>query len=229
MAERKPLLPTTKSHRRSLSLAVKHYHKAGSRDVNLAMLAERRGLTQGTVDTFRLGVVDNPISGHERFVGMMSIPYLSRDGYPLTVRFRCMEQHTCRNHGHGKYMTISEDQARMFNVPALFNAGDTIHVTEGEIDAMILTQLGYHAIAIPGSSLFSLSHSMNLRGFSKVFVWQDPDEAGREFVSKVGRYLPQAVPVTPHADVNDLFLEGGSDAIHKAVKKANDLHFGGEF
>ena len=57
-------------------------------------------------------------------------------------------------------------------------------------------------------------------GFQRVFVWADPDEAGRELADKIQADLPRAqmVPLSL-GDVNETFLRGGVDAINDALDR----------
>lgn len=176
-----------------------------------------RGMTQEAVSIHRLGVVgDDCLPEHRRFIGWLAVPYLGLDGRPVQVRFRCIENHS--HAGHGKYMTLEGDPARVFNVPALIEADFEIHVTEGEFDAMILNMLGYHAVAIPGASGFQSHHRRMLAGFGRIYVWGDPDEAGAGFASRITRSMSQAVAVRlTDSDVNDTYVAGGEAAIHAAL------------
>jgi DNA primase len=179
-----------------------------------------RGVDRATADTHQLGVAVDPHPGHERFQGMLSIPYLDRDGRPLSVRFRCLEEHDHREHFHGKYNSVKGDPARVFNVGAIHRAEDEIHVTEGEFDAMVLTRVGYHAVAIPGAQAWRGHHRRMLAGFSRVYVWGDPDDAGAEFVQKVTRALRNAKGVRLRdGDVTDTFLAGGAEALHGLINR----------
>ncbi|MEU8133213.1 toprim domain-containing protein [Streptodolium elevatio] len=175
-----------------------------------------RGIGRAEAATFRLGVVADPAPGHERFRGMLAIPYLDRDSRPLTVRFRCLQEHAHRDHFHGKYNSIKEDPPRMFNVGAIHRAGDEIHVTEGELDAVILTKLGLPAVAIPGAKMWFGRHRRMLAGFSRTWVWADPDDAGAELVNKITRSLRSAKAVRLKADVTDTYMAGGADALFSA-------------
>jgi DNA primase len=158
--------------------------------------------------------------GHERFRGFLSIPYLDRDARPLTMRFRCLTEHEHREHGHGKYTSITGDPVRMFNVGAVHRADDEIHVAEGELDAIILTRIGLPAVAIPGALLWRAHHRRMLAGFSRVWVWGDPDDAGAEFTTKVCRSLRTAKGVRLRTgDVTDTYLTGGADALHALIGK----------
>lgn len=223
MSEHEPLRPLSASQREMVEEAVTSYEAALTRDVGAARYLLGRGFNPEVARTFRLGVVANPEPGHERFAGMLAIPYLDRNGAPLTVRFRCLQSHNCRDHGHGKYMTIPEDPPRMFNVRAIFEAGDEISVTEGELDAITLCMCGIPAVAIPGAQLWRPHHRRMLAGFSRVWTWGDPDEAGGEFNNRLVRAMRQAKPVRlPNGDVNDTYRAGGADALHALIERSDD-------
>ncbi|MGI5530130.1 toprim domain-containing protein [Streptomyces syringium] len=148
---------------------------------------------------------------------MLAIPYLGHTGQPLTVRFRCLAEHNHREHGHGKYNTVPEDSPRMYGVDSIHAAGDEIHLTEGELDRIILRKIGWHAVAVPGSEMWFGRHRRMLAGFSRVWVWADPDEAGAKLAAKVCRSLRSAKPVRLRlGDVTDAYLAGGAQALHDA-------------
>lgn len=154
---------------------------------------------------------------------MLAIPYLGSRNRPLTVRFRCIS-HEGKCEGHGKYRTLPGDHARMFNVRAIHEAEearcDEIHVTEGELDAIVLEQLGHYAVALPGANQWRKHHAKMLAGFERVFVWADPDEAGGQFAGDVlaSLYAAQKVPLRD-GDVNESFLKGGVEAINELKEK----------
>lgn len=204
------MLPLSPSQREALEEAVTTYEQGVTGDA--ARYLMDRGIEEGTALTHRLGVVSEPLPGHEGYRGMLAIPYLHRSGHPLTIRFR-------RLHGDGpKYMSLTGDRARIYNTAALYQAGAEIHVTEGEFDAMILNQIGLPSIAIPGANGWAYHYSVVLAGFSRVWVWGDPDAAGGKFVSDVSRSLRQARGVRIRGgDVTDVYLEHGAAALHELV------------
>jgi DNA primase len=215
------LQPLSASQRESLEEAVTSYEAAVTPAA--AAYLKARGLTKAEAVTFRLGVVADPFPGHERFRGRLVIPYLDRDGKPLTVRFRCMSDHDHREFGHGKYMSMTDDPSRVFNVRAIHQAGDEIHVTEGEFDAIILSKIGLPAVAIPGAKAWKGHHRRMLAGFSRVYVWGDPDDAGAEFVQKVTRSLRSAKGVRLRGgDVTDTYLAGGADALLALIARKEE-------
>lgn len=182
-----------------------------------------RGLDQEDARTFRLGVVADAEPGHGRFTGMLAIPYLLHDGTPLALRFRCMEEHDHRAHFHGKYNSMTGVPTRVFNTGAVFKADDEIHVTEGEFDAIVLNRIGLNAVAIPGAKAWKGHHRRMLAGFSRVYVWGDPDDAGAEFAAKVTSQMRTAHAVRLEAgDVTDTYLAGGREALLALIEEPRE-------
>lgn len=218
MSEHEPLQPLSDSQREALEEATTSY--VGAVTPVAAKYLHARGIDRETAATFRLGVVGDPFPGHERFRGWLAIPYLDRQGKPLSMRFRCMENHTHRDFGHGKYMSMSEEPTRVFNVRGIHLAGDEIHVSEGEFDAMILSKVfDGTAAGFPGAKSWRGHHRRMLAGFSRVWVWGDPDDAGAEFVQKVTRSLRNAKGVRLRTgDVTDTYLAGGADALYSLIE-----------
>lgn len=218
MSEQEPLQPLSASQREELEEATASYEAAVTGEA--ARYLVKRGIDRKTAGTFRLGVVADPFPGHSRFVGRLAIPYLDRDGKPLTMRFRCIEDHEHREFGHGKYMSMTDDPSRVYNIRAIHQAGDELHVTEGEFDAMVLSSIGEYAVAIPGAKAWKPHHRRMLAGFSRVWVWGDPDDAGAEFVQKVTRALRSAKGVRLRdGDVTDTYLQGGADALRALINR----------
>ncbi len=212
MSEREPLQPLSPSQREALEEATTSYQAAVTADAAKYLLA--RGIDRETAVTFRLGVVADPFPGHERFRGMLAIPYLGHRGQPLCIRFRCIAQHNHRDFGHGKYMSMTDEPARVFNVSAIHRATSEIHITEGEFDAMVLNQIGLPAIAIPGAHLWQNHMRRMLAGFNRAYVWGDPDDAGADLVNRITRALRSAKGVRLRdGDVTETYLAGGADAL----------------
>lgn len=212
MEERESLLPLSDSQMEELEEAVSLYQSQLT--VDAARFLHNRGIDRELASTFRLGVVGDPMPGHARFQNWLAIPYLDREGRPLTVRFRCLLEHSHREYYHGKYMSLEDDPPRTFNVKAVFNAEDTLHITEGEFDAMILEKIGLSAVAVPGASLWKSRHRRMMAGFQRIFVWGDPDEAGAEFSRKITKQLVRAKTVRLRdGDVTDTYRAGGAEAL----------------
>ncbi|WP_328743458.1 topoisomerase [Streptomyces caniferus] len=183
-----------------------------------------RGIGREEATTYRLGVVADahPFPGHEKYRRWLAIPYLDRNGGPLAIRFRCLEEHDHRAFGHGKYATVKDEPPRMYGVGSIHRAGDTIEVAEGELDRIILEKAGLHAVAIPGASIWQGRHRRMLAGFNRVRVWGDPDDAGAEFTTRICRALRQAKGMRlRNGDVTDTYKQGGMAALHDLIKGDN--------
>lgn len=178
-----------------------------------------RGITEEAARTHRLGVVREPHPEHIGKEGWLAIPYLGHDGKPVQIRFRCLEDHRCKDiEFHSKYKSLEGDPSRMYNVQAIIRPGDEIHVAEGELDAIVLNQLGYPAVAIPGAQSYLPHHRRMLAGFSRIYVWGDPDESGAKLATAMTRSLGQAVSVRLEVgDVNETYLALGETGIHDAL------------
>ena len=151
---------------------------------------------------------------------MLAIPYLDKDGHPLTIRFRCMQEHDHRASFHGKYNSMTGDPSRVYNISAIHAATDEIHIAEGEFDAIILTKVGLHAVAIPGAHGWQYHHRKMLAGFSRVYVWGDPDDAGAEFVTKVMASMRTAKGVNLKVgDVTENYMQGGAEALYALINR----------
>lgn len=219
MSEHEPLRPLSASQRESLEEATATYQAALTAEAARWLAA--RGIDQAGASTFRLGVVGtDAFPGHERHRGKLVIPYLDRTGAPLSMRFRCIQAHDHREFGHGKYMSLPDEPVRVFNIRSIHEAKDEIHVCEGEFDSVILTLNGMPAIAIPGAQAWRGHHRRMLAGFSRIWVWGDPDDAGAEFTQKVCRSLKQAKGVRLRdGDVNDTYLAGGAYALRALIEQ----------
>lgn len=173
-----------------------------------------RGIGREEAATYRLGVVGDPRPGHSKYRGWLAIPYLAEDGHVLDIRFRCLEEHKHRDFYHGKYETLEGHPARMYGIADVHRRGFEIHVAEGELDAIVLKKIGLRAVAIPGADAWAGRHRRMLAGFSRVYVWGDPDDAGAKFVNKVSRSLRSARGVLLlDGDVTETYLAGGAEAL----------------
>jgi DNA primase len=218
------LRPLSDSQMAALETAVASYQSQLTLDA--AQYLHNRGVDQKVATTFRLGVITNPTPGHGRYRGMLAIPYLDKDGHPLTIRFRCphtrgwLPEHDHRANGHGKYNSMKDDPSRVFNISAIHTAIDEIHIAEGEFDAMILNKIGLPAVAIPGAHGWQYHHRRMLAGFSRVFVWGDPDDAGAEFVTKVVASMRTAKGVSlKTGDVTETYMQGGAEALLALINR----------
>ncbi|MEU7643378.1 hypothetical protein [Streptomyces huasconensis] len=149
---------------------------------------------------------------------MVAIPYLGHRGQPLTLRFRCIQDHD--HVGHGKYNTLTGDIPRMYGVDSIHSASDEIHLTEGEFDRIIHRKIGWHSVAVPGVEMWFARHRRMLAGFSRVWIWSDPDAAGSKLTTTVCKSLRSARPVRLRVgDVTETYKAGGAEALYELLDK----------
>jgi len=178
----------------------------------------RRGLDEAVAADFRIGLVSSPLSSHDHMAGRLVIPHIGPKGNVYDLRFRCIEHEDCKEAGcKSKYMGLPGVQTRTFNTRAIALAGDELHVTEGEMDAMSLAVAGFQAIGIPGVNALSKSFARMVAGFSRVTVWADGDDAGRGMAEKIARLVPIAriLIMNTGQDVNSILVEGGPGALQR--------------
>lgn len=175
------------------------------------------------MDRFLLGYVADPLPGHELFQGKLAIPYLrwsQEYGWAVvSIRFRCIEDHECKKHKHGKYLTESGDRPRLYNTLALLKTSPIIAITEGEIDAITAQVCGLPAVGVPGAQAWRPHFAEPFLGYREVFVLADGDDPGLQFADTVAKSIPNAkvLPNPPGEDVNSLVISQGKKALLERI------------
>lgn len=202
--------------RKSLERATLQYQE--NLDEALEYLAGR-GIDKEAAHSSGLGVVRDPIPGHEHLVGRLSIPYMTPVG-PVNMNFRCMSKHKCKDAGHPKYIMWTGLEVNLYNVDALSYAGSAIAVAEGEIDALSSSLAGIPCVGISGATKWQDHWNNIFEDFTRIYVWQEGDEAGKKFgdrlVQEVGAIR---VPLPASEDVNSIWVEQGKDALRARIRK----------
>jgi 5S rRNA maturation endonuclease (ribonuclease M5) len=173
-----------------------------------------RGILRRTAERHRLGVVVDPYPGHEAYVGRLSIPNIGSQNDVRGMKFRIMD-----DSDEQKYLGPSME-SRLFHTRAIVEAESWICLTEGEIDTIILDQCGLPSVGLAGANAWKPHYSRVFAGFDAVYLFADPDSAGKGLAKIVTRALEQANVVTLSADVNDTYLEWGQDGIYEALREA---------
>lgn len=174
---------------------------------------EGRGFTADTIGSARLGVVDGPIEGDSHAAGKrLSIPYITQSGV-VNIRFRCLRDHDCGETSCPKYLGSPGVPNRLYGVGRIVSAGSRICITEGELDAVTLHQLGYAAVGVPGAQSWKRHWRRLFDDFTGIYVFCDGDEAGRGFRTHILAEIPaaRAVMMPEKEDVNSMSLKKGQD------------------
>ena len=174
-----------------------------------------RGLSVDEAKMFHLGVVENPLPGHEGYKGKLVIPYTTPSGV-VDLRFRSI-------HGEDpKYIGLPGAKTTMFNAQAVLNAEQYICVTEGEIDAItVAVKTSHPAVGIPGANNWKPYYSKILDDFETVIVLADGDSPGLEFGKKISRELGNVniVQMPEGHDVNSIVIQEGVQFLDERIRK----------
>ena len=176
---------------------------------------ESRGLLEVATD-LRFGAVpDSPAPKLRQYAGRLVIPSIGPGGNVYDVAFRCILPHDCKAEDCPKYLFLPGLDKRLYNLQALATAGDTIEITEGQLDAASLVACGLHAVGVPGVNGWKPHHHRLFQGYDRVRVWGDGDVAGKAFAEKVSNLVAGAdVMMVPFGDdVNTTLITQGRDAI----------------
>ena len=174
-----------------------------------------RHLSVEEANIFHLGVVDDPLPGHEAYTGRLAIPYITPSGV-VDIRFRGM-----RNEDP-KYMGLIGAKTTMFNTQACFVADKYICVTEGEFDCIMMSVKTIHpTIGIPGANNWKPHYAKILDDFDIVIVLADGDSAGLEFGKKISRELGNVniISMPEGEDVNSMMIKQGSEWLDERIRQ----------
>lgn len=141
-----------------------------------------RGLLHSTIERFNLGYVAKPAPGHARYRGRISIPYSDGLGRERGIRYRSLPG------GQDPRYLATKGFDHLFAVRA--SDHPVVYITEGEIDAMILWQMGLRAVAVPGTQAWKDHYRLLFRNCDEVVICFDSDEPKRD--EQTGRMKPNA-------------------------------------
>lgn len=168
-----------------------------------------RGLYWATIRTARLGYDPN--------LDAYTIPYYTASGEIRTMRYRAASDDAER-----KYWWMGEGGAHLYNLHrALARSSAMVWLTEGEIDCLILDQLGFPAVGVPGAAVWRKQWSWLLEGMDVTIVY-DADPAGIEGAQRTASMLSTAQPqrvriarLPDGYDVNQLAMEDVDELLRR--------------
>lgn len=184
-----------------------------------------RGIQEDTATVARLGVVTYPELGHEHATHRLAIPYIDKIGV-YAIKFRCLVHEDCKPAGCAKYLGLPGQETSVYGVLDTDSTEDTIHITEGELDRLVLLQVfdGTPVVAVPGASQWKPHHPFHFSGFDRVLVWADGDKAGQDLGNKIRNSIRAAeiVAMPQGKDVTDVYLESGADVLRAMAGMDDD-------
>lgn len=186
---------------------------------------ERRGISLEFAASVGLGVVRDPLPGHESARGYLAIPYLT-DAGPVNFNFRCLQDHNCKEvQYHSKYVRRKGSGVNLYGVQSVASAGDWIVVTEGEVDALTWQQIGVPAIGVPGAENWKEHWANVFEDFSRVYLAEDGDSAGKDLWNAMTEHIDQSstlvvrMKMPDGEDSNSMYLKSGKDYLLGRIKK----------
>jgi archaellum biogenesis ATPase FlaH len=219
-------------------------------------LTQKRGLSTDAILRFKIGVADYKLNeflmlneykredvaatglvwdtGKDFFqAGSITIPYFVQG---VCAQIRCRDQEAVKN----KYKTPPGQDPIPFNVDVVLEDNlSFVVLTEGEFDAMLLEDLGYNAIGIPGANAFKEDWVRAFADIRKVFICFDTDalnshghRPGQQGAEKIAGWLGGkarivTLPDPPlgekKVDVTDYFIEYGykTEDFDQLIRKAS--------
>lgn len=148
-------------------------------------------------------VCDGKRDGHDA----VCFPYQDEAGHLLTTRHRVRDGF--------KQKVLAQKGAKikgllygLWRLPEIRKAGWVVLV-EGESDCHTLWAEGVPALGVPGTTMWSPSSAHYFDGLD-VFVWQEPDTAGKQMAQNICRDLPNAriIASPDFKDPSDAHLHG---------------------
>jgi len=172
-----------------------------------------RGLSSETVESFRLGYIDDrsALPEHRHLRGRLAIPYLTKSGV-VSMRFRVIPP----DEDKAKYKGWQGIPAKcLFNVNDLWTT-EPIFICEGEIDAITAHQAGLHAVGVAGVSNWDSNWWRIFRNRT-VVILADSDDNGQgvgmaEMIMETVRDSSLVAMPSGH-DVNSYVRAAGPEAL----------------
>lgn len=176
-----------------------------------AYLSQTRGLSAAKQAYFRLGVVNEPVAGHEFYRGRIVIPYLTRAGV-VGMKFRDQT-----GQANAKYLNLPRQAARIFNPEAFFSDKPYIAISEGEIDAMTAHSRVLPTVGMPGVSSWQEWFMRPFDGYECIYVLSDNNDKGQgtAFAEEIAERLDNVriTPMPDGHDVNSFVKDHGHEAL----------------
>jgi len=179
-----------------------------------------RGISEEVAALYSLGTVTDPLAGHEGHVGWLSIPYITAMGHCVGFKFRRLDD------GKPKYGQPLGGTTHLYNVSDITKRSARIVITEGELDAVIVSGvLGMPAVGCPGVANWKAHYSRLFNGYDTVYVVGDNDlkedgtNPGAEFNRRVASEVMNATIVNLPAglDITDYYLQNGRDKTRRLL------------
>lgn len=148
-----------------------------------------------------------------------------RDGELLHLKYRSAREK--------KFWASADTEKCLFGWQAIPHTARSVVLTEGELDALAMSEYGYPALSVPfgggnkGKQDWIENEYTNLERFDTIYISMDMDDAGAlaaaEIVDRLGRHRCRVVEL-PMKDANECLMDGvAPSVISAAIKGAKSL------
>ena len=195
-------------------------------------LAEHLGLEAGPLTIEQLAeakgipaqwLIDHKLAKQGK--GGVEIPYRNEEGEEAALRIRL---NLCKLKSDNRFIWEKGKPVMPYGLWLLREQrvlGKVI-IVEGESDCWTLWYNGFPSIGIPGARNWKKSWAKHFNGFSKIYVWVEPDEAGRGFLSDLVTDMPDILVLQGPGgikDPSDLYMadpQAFKEALSQAMEDA---------
>lgn len=210
------IVPSDKSKAFLRESALNYHHQLLDDPEALKYLTEDRNITSEAIVHFGLGVVRDPVVGHETYRNRISFPYVTVTGV-TSIRFRYLGD--AKADKVSKFLSLTGDSARLYNVTALTNES-RVFICEGETDTITCWMAGLPAVGVPGATAFRPVFSRIFRN-REVTVLADNDDSGegKKFADEIHGHLGgcDVILMDRGHDVSSYATEHGLDKLREKV------------
>lgn len=166
------------------------------------------------------GVVSDPEQGHERFVGWLSLPYVTAAGV-VAIKFRNLDPESDR-----RWDAPAGSKIRLYGASDLADGGEVAVIVEGEMKRLVAKSFmpDVSVVGTWGTNWFD-HWSRCFGDYDRVVVVADNDlrpdgsNPGRKHAEKVVKNVPGAELVLPPEGVqmDEWLLRDGVEVVRAAM------------
>ena len=187
-------------------------------------LLEKRGITYETAKRLKVGFAQNigNLAGADGAdfadKGWVALPCIS-DGVVNSVKYRSIAAKKFSRQPGMATTLWNSDSVDVF---------DPVYLVEGEFDACVLEQAGFHAVSVPSAGVkLSAAHKDQLMRASCVILAGDSDPTGAGYMRKLWAELSERCFLLqwpdPCKDANETFLKHCGGDVEKFRKLVDEL------
>lgn len=189
---------------------------------------EWRGISEETVAEW--GIMQEK-HDNGKFNYHMAFPYYNREGSEVVL----MKYRVPNKKKDDKFIWEAGGGKKVLWGLDKLDTSKPLVITEGEIDAMSLTEAGIENVtSVPfGAEKYKwLENTWDVVDqFEEIILWMDKDKPGQKttetLIKRLGKWRCKVVTKSTHKDANKVLFVEGEEAVREAVENAEELSING--